>query len=75
MGDNMDKKVNDFVIFCLEIYRSRKELTGKEVYELFEKYNVFEYLRNGYEMLHTQGDKWLLEDIDNFLEIRGYKCN
>lgn len=68
----MEKKINDFVIFCLEHYRQKEELSGKEIYELFDKYKVFDYLRNGFDMLHTQGEAWLMNDIDEFLSIRGY---
>ena len=69
----MNKKINDFVVFCMEIYKAEKNISGKEVYELFEKYGVLKYLQDGYDMLHTQGDSWLINDIDKFLEIRGYK--
>ncbi len=69
----MNKKINDFVVFCMEIYKAEKNISGKEVYELFEKYGVLKYLQDGYDMLHTQGDSWLISDIDKFLEVRGYK--
>ncbi len=69
MGDRMEKKVNDFIVFCIEVYKCENGLTGKEVYNLFEKYGVLEYLHDGYDMLHTQGDGWL---INEFLKIRGY---
>lgn len=72
MGDNMEKKINDFIVFCMEIYKSEKSITGKEVYELFEKYGVLNYLQEGYEVLHTQGDRWIVDDIDEFLKVRGY---
>ena len=68
----MEKKINDFVVFCLEIYKAENRLTGKEVYDLFEKYKVLNYLQEGYDVLHTQGDKWLINDINEFLKIRGY---
>ncbi len=69
----MNKKINDFVVFCMEIYKAEKNISGKEVYELFEKYGVLNYLQDGYDMLHTQGNSWLINDIDKFLEVRGYK--
>ncbi len=56
----------------MEIYKSKKSITGKEVYELFEKYGVLNYLQEGYEVLHTQGDSWIIDDIDEFLKFRGY---
>ena len=69
----MNKKINDFVVCCMEIYKAEKNISGKEVYELFEKYGVLKYLQDGYDMLHTQGDSWLISDIAKFLEVRGYK--
>jgi len=66
----MEKKINDFVIFCLECYKTESGLSGKEAYEIFEKFGVFEYLRDGYEMLHTQGKDWLMNDIREFLKLR-----
>lgn len=72
MGDNMEKKINDFIVFCIEIFKEENKFTGKEVYELFEKYGVLKYLHDGYDMLHTQGDRWLIKDINEFLKIRGY---
>lgn len=68
----MNKKINDFILFCLELYKIKEKITGKEAYEIFDKYGVFNYLQEGYDMLHTQGDKWLMNDIDEFLKVRGY---
>lgn len=68
----MEKKINDFIVFCMEVYKSKKSMTDKEVYELFEKYGVLNYLQEGYEVLHTQGDSWLVNDIEEFLKVRGY---
>ena len=66
----MDKKINDFIIFCMELYKYKEKLTGKQAYELFEKYGVFDYLQEGYDVLHTQGSDWLMNDIDEFLKVR-----
>ena len=68
----MEKKINDFIIFCIEIFKEKNKLKGKETYELFERYGIFEYLYNGYDMLHTQGDAWIINDINEFLKNRGY---
>ncbi len=69
---NMEKKINDFVVFCLETFKLKYNLSGKEVYNLFDKYKVFNYLKEGYDMLHTQGEAWLVNDIKEFLKIRDY---
>jgi len=73
MEDNMEKKITDFIIFCIEIFKESSKLTGEEVYNIFEKYEVLKYLQDGYDILHTQGDRWLINDIKEFLKIRGYK--
>ena len=71
----MDKKINDFVIFCLECYKAEFNLNGKKIYEIFEKHGVFDYLRDGYDMLHTQGKEWLMNDITQYFKNRGVKLN
>lgn len=68
----MEKKINDFIIFCIEIYKNKHTLTGEEAFDIFNQYGVIEYLHNGYEMLHTQGDKWILNDIEEYLKIRNF---
>lgn len=68
----MEKKINDFVVFCLEVYKTNGNMTGEETFEIFKQYGVLEYLKNGYEMLHTQGEEWIINDITEFLENRGY---
>lgn len=64
------EKVNDFYIFCIEAYKFKKNISGKEAYDIFEKYKVFEYLEEGYDVLHTQGVEWLLDDINEYINIR-----
>ena len=69
----MDKEINDFIVFCMEYYKRENNLSGIEIYNLFNQYGVIDYLENGYEVLHTQGKDWLMSDIDCFLKNRGYK--
>lgn len=68
----MDKDVLEFVVFCVEYYKERKSMSGKEVYDLFDKYGVIDYLESGYDVLHTQGKEWLMNGIDLFLKNNGY---
>lgn len=73
MGKDIEYKINEFIIFCIEVYKEENKLSGKEVYNLFEKYKVMDYLHDGYDVLHTQGDEWIMNDIDEYLKNRGYK--
>ena len=60
----------EFLIYCIEIYKTAKNLTGKEVMGLFMKYRVNEYVRSYFEALHTTGEKYIVNDIDLFIEAR-----
>lgn len=69
----MDKKQQDiayFISFCIEQYKKAKGLTGEQAMQVLGKYGVLEYLEEHFEVLHTQSYQWLLEDIDEFINIR-----
>ena len=53
-----------FVAFCMEGYKNKHELSGKIVSELFDKYGIKEFLSEHYEVLHTQGMQWILDEIE-----------
>ncbi len=59
-----------FKVFCLEAYKAENKLTGYETVDLFKKFGVFEYLDKFYEVLHTTGRDYLIQDIKEFIEIR-----
>lgn len=65
-----DKEIALFVAFCIEEYGSAKSMTGEQVLDLFSQYGVTDYLSKFYDILHTQGRQWLIEEIDEFIEIR-----
>jgi hypothetical protein len=45
-------------------------MTGKNVFNLFEKYGVIDYLIDYYGALHTTGAQYTIEDIDEFIASR-----
>lgn len=59
-----------FTVFCLESYKVYKSLTGKQASDLFEKYGVFDYIREFYDVLHTTGYQYINNDIDIYLQAR-----
>ena len=63
-------KEGNFLIFCIEQYKSAKNLTGREVIELFRKYRISEYIVSCFEALHTTGTNYIIEDIDLYIEAR-----
>lgn len=62
-----------FVSFCIEEYGAAKGMTGEQVLDLFSKYDLVNYLSEFYDVLHTQGRLWLIEEIDEYIEIRKKK--
>ena len=55
----------DFIIYCIEEYKNARKLTGRQVITIFEKYNVYDFIEDSYEALHTFGSDnitWNLQD-------------
>jgi len=59
----MSKKA-DFLVYCLEIVKRARGLSGRQVYTLFEKYDLFNFVTDFYELLHVHGESYILEDIE-----------
>lgn len=62
-----------FTVFCLESYKTHHHLSGKEVLQLFERYGVFDYIHEFYDVLHTTGHNYINNDIDIYLKSRNAK--
>lgn len=60
----------NFMIYCVEQYKSAKKLNGKQVSELFNRYQVWDYIYSCFEALHTTGVNYIVEDIDLYIEAR-----
>ncbi len=45
----------------------KQGLSGEEAISLFEKYNVLSYLSDNSEVLHTQSQQWLMEEIKEYI--------
>ena len=41
-----------FIILCMEQYKNHKNLNGKEVLEVFNKYMIFDYIKSFYAFLN-----------------------
>lgn len=60
----------DFLIYCVEIYKNARNLTGRQVADLFTRYQVWEYVYSCFEALHTTGPSYIVDDIDHYIESR-----
>ena len=61
-------KETKFLIYCIEIYKNAKSLTGKQVIELFKKYDILNYITKFFEALHTTGNQYIISDIDDIIK-------
>jgi len=55
--------VNDFLIYVIEEYKFLENKSAKDTMELFSKYNIFNYIMNNYDALHTMGGRAITDDI------------
>lgn len=44
-----------------------KRLSGAEVAKIFEAYGIFGYITKYFESLHTMGDRYIVQDIDDYI--------
>jgi len=63
-----DLKHTEFVIYCIETYKGRKNLDGKTVYQKLSKMGAIDYIDNNYNALHTFGDEHIAWNIDEYLK-------
>jgi len=59
-----------FKAFCLERYKYEHNMSGRAVFQLFKQYGVMDYISSFYDVLHTFGDKYIVQDIDHFIKAR-----
>jgi hypothetical protein len=57
-------------LFCLESYKTSKNIIGIRALGDFEDKDVFGFLAVGYDVLHTLGIGYILAEINDYLENR-----
>ena len=60
----------EFYTYCLEKYALAKGLTGLQALALFKRYKADDFLVEHYDLLHTQGTGYVLDEIDRFIQRR-----
>ena len=65
----------EFVIFCIENIAAKLGVSAEKVYDaLTEKSDILnDYIIPEYEILHTQGKEYIVDDIIEVMEERGVK--
>ena len=67
---NISKEVFDFYTYCLENYAISKRISGLSAWTIFKESGADDYVIENYDLLHTQGLEYLLDDIQRFIKRR-----
>ncbi|MCL2101077.1 MAG: DUF3791 domain-containing protein [Fibromonadales bacterium] len=69
----MDKKQMEFSVFCIESIAEKLGQTGDVVYEMLTKESsvLNDYIVPCYDVLHTQGKEYIVEDIIDVMKQKG----
>ena len=59
-----------FYTYTLEKYALAKGLTGLQALALLKRYGADYYLLDHYDLLHTQGTGYVIDEIDRFIQRR-----
>jgi hypothetical protein len=66
----VSKDVFEFYTYCLENYAIHKHISGMRAWVIFKESYVDEYLIENYDLLHTQGLEFVLDDIQRLINKR-----
>lgn len=64
-GSIQNEKELEFAIFCIENVAVRRNVSATEVFEALTKKSsiLSDYIVKNYEILHTQGKEYIVDDI------------
>ena len=71
--NGMNDRELEFAIFCIENGAIFLKMNAQEVYNMLTKDSniLYDYIVPEYEMLHTQSKEYIVNDIVDFMRIKG----
>lgn len=68
----MDKKTLEFITYCISKLAQRLQLSQQEIYRKLKGSGIlYDYLIPSYDVLHTFGSNYLMDDIISFMQEKG----
>jgi len=69
----MDKKQMEFCVFCIESIAEKLAASGDAVYKMLTEQSdiLNDYIVPCYDVLHTQGKEFLVDDIVDVMRQKG----
>ena len=63
----------DFFVYTLEKYALHKGIGGLQALALFKEYDADLFLLRHYDMLHTQGTEYVIDEVQRYINRRKRK--
>ncbi len=57
-----------FIVFCIEAYKKSNNIKAEIALNNFEKYDIFSFLENAYDVLHTQSLEYIVTEINELIK-------
>ena len=67
INTNLDKKINRFLVMCVEQYASRANESSRSIYNNLENAGIIDELKNDYEDMHGMSTYSIIEYINKRL--------
>lgn len=68
----MDKKTLEFVTYCISKLAAKLQLSQQDVYRRLKSSGIlYGYIIPSYDVLHTFGSKYLMDDLISFMQEKG----
>ena len=61
---------NKFLVFVVEYYRNKKNMSGKEVIAFFNKHNIWDLAKKSYFLWHIESPDNFVQEIDDYIMIK-----
>ena len=69
----ISREAFEFYTYCLEKYSLAKGITGLQALALLKRFGVDDFLVDHYDLLHTQGIGYVIDEIDRYIQRRKRK--
>lgn len=63
----VSKPAFEFYAYCIEAFAREEKISGIRTWALFKEAGVDDFLIDNYDLLHTQGTEYVLDDIRRIL--------
>lgn len=68
----MDKKVLEFITYCIVKLSSHLKLSQQEIYKRLKDSGIlYGYIVPSYDVLHTFSSRYLIEDLTDYMREKG----